>query len=114
MASPSTPTSAQPSTGVGCLLRLVWMIVGNVALATSGLVAARAGRLTPVPADAVFWCAVALMIGARYLDITHYRGATSDGHPATLSDWRRYAIKLPLIAGAAWAIARVVGWRLGA
>ena len=47
----------------------------------------------PLPCllDAAVLITVGLMIGARRVDITRFGGRTSDGEPATLSDWRRHA-----------------------
>jgi hypothetical protein len=93
-------------TNAGCLaglVRFIWLIAGNGALclliififeekAASGL-------------DVAFWTIVASLIAVRYIDITRLNGLTSDGEPATLQHWRRYALVLLAIAGTGWALA---------
>jgi hypothetical protein len=93
----------------GCLLRLFWLFLGNVALA---LVAARIlfraeGLFSLL--DAIYWSLVVLLIAARYADIRYCRGATAEGKPASLRDWRRYAWILLLSAAAVWLTVCLVG-----
>jgi hypothetical protein len=49
------------------------------------------------------------MAVARYVDIVRFQGMTSEGEPATVGHFWRYAVILTLVAGAAWAAAHLVG-----
>jgi hypothetical protein len=86
----------------GCLFRLFWMILGNMALL------AVAGQLLTCPRgwfsglDVAYWSVVALLIAARYADIRYCKGTTGEGKPCTLEDWRRYAVIVVLSTGVVW------------
>lgn len=104
--SPSGPTGCLP-----VLLRVTWLMWGNFALLLCAAFVAQ--RIAPPLTDLLFFVAAGCLIGVRYLDITRYHGATSDGEPATLAHWRRYAITMVLISAALWTAARVAaarGW----
>jgi hypothetical protein len=85
------------------------MFLGNGAFLFSGLYIAMSGRgwrLSLV--DVVFWAATVSLLVARFLDISWYRGATSMGEPATMAHWRRYAVRLLLLAVTLWVGAHFV------
>ena len=87
-------TSDEPDRGQsgGCLLRLFWMVVGNMMLLLAALaILERPSRMIGL-ADLVFWVTVAAMLAARYADIHHFDGRTADGDPATMAHWRTYAL----------------------
>lgn len=92
----------------GCLLRLFWMIAGNLMLVLA--LVAIAQRTSPGLSwvDIAFWAAVVAVLAARWVDITRFHGRNSDGQPATLADWRRHAVGLLAVAAIAYAIARLV------
>lgn len=93
----------------GCLLRLVWMLLGNFVLAIVLIAIAQgAGGGWFSWLDAVFWFVVAGAIAARYADIAHFHGRTADNQPADLGHWRRYALALLAIAAAAWVGAHLL------
>ncbi len=101
-----------PSTG--CLplfLRLTWMAFGNLALfICAGLIVRQSA---PIFTDIAYFLIVVGLVLARYIDITQCNGLTSDEKPATLADWRRYAVLLVLIATSLWVLAHWVsslGW----
>jgi hypothetical protein len=82
-----TPTPAQ--TGfLGLLVRLIWMLFGNAALALLAVHIAQVGSFSPV--DVVFWAVVVVMVGVRYIDVTRFGGLTAEGEPATVRHWQRY------------------------
>lgn len=102
MAKPTVAPPGQPGGGpeapspkqsgvCGCLARVFWMLLGNVALVFCAVFIARgtAGFLSA--ADIVFWIAVAAMLAVRYVDIARLGGSTVTGKPAELRDWPRYA-----------------------
>jgi hypothetical protein len=103
------PASAQPEyqDPLGCLPRIFWMMIGNLA----ALMAALKIYLSTgwSAADAAYWLLVALLVGARYVDIVRFKGQTMDGEPATMAHLKRYVL-LVLVAGAAlWIVARGLG-----
>lgn len=95
-----------PSAPAGCLLRLVWTLVGNsivyLALITIAV------KAVPLPSflDAVVWVTTGLMLLARWLDITRFNGRTVSDEPATLGHWRRYVALLVGVTLGAWLFAR--------
>jgi len=111
---PQAPNSAEaadePGGCLSAMVRLSWMVAGSMGwFLTLLFIAQRASYL----ADIVFFGLVAGMIVVRYIDINRFAGQTVDGTPATLRDWKDYAIGLSLISLVAWGVARVsafYGW----
>ncbi|MBM4037959.1 MAG: hypothetical protein FJ290_05545 [Planctomycetes bacterium] len=99
-------TLPKPADSVsGCLVRLAWMLFGNVALFVAGTFIARHTTGFLSLADAGFWAVVALMIGVRRVDIARFKGQTVMGEAATMSHWRRYVAVLLLVALVGWGLA---------
>jgi hypothetical protein len=93
-----------PENELGCLLRIYWMILGNVLLVAAAYkIAQTEGELTLV--DLVYWLFVVSLITARHVDIRFLRGGTSEGQPATMRDWRRYALRVLAISATLWLVA---------
>ncbi len=103
------PVSAQPQydSAVGCLPRIFWMLIGNIALlmATASVYGSGGWSI----ADVVFWLIVGLLIGARYIDIVRFKGKTADGKLATMAHLKRYVLMVLLGGVALWAAARALG-----
>ena len=97
----------------GCLLRLFWMVVGNMLLLLAALAILERPSRVIGPADLVFWTTVAGMLAARYADIRHFDGRTADGQPATMAHWRTYATWVCGGAGVLWLAAHALTlyWR---
>ena len=94
---PQQPTAPKESAS-GCLLRIYWMMVGNALLfAAAYNIAHTESALTWI--DLLFALFILCLLAARYIDIRHLRGRTSDGQPATIEDWKRYAIRATLRLG---------------
>jgi hypothetical protein len=91
------------------LLRGFWMVIGNAALALLLIVMVQGDwGVFSLPSIA-FWMFVGLVVGARYLDVTRYKGTTSDGdRPATLIDVKRFSIQQLVVSGAAWGLVQVL------
>ena len=104
-ASDETGTPERHDPVGGCLLRVFWLMLGNVALLTSayGIVEDSAAILGP--ADLLYWSVAALLLGARYADIRYFQGRTADGRPASMAHWRRYAAVLAVVSTAIWLAA---------
>ena len=101
------PAQPQDQSPAGCLARLVWMLIGNLALVVLAFAIYESTGWTI--ADPAYWLIMALVIGARYVDIAKFEGTTMNDEPATMAHFRRYAL-LVLLAGAAlYAVARALG-----
>lgn len=103
------PADATPTNAASVLLRIFWLLAGYIVIAVLALfISQHEGALMFSLLDPIFWIVVALMIAARYLDITRYGGATSDGQPATLAHWRRYAIVVLIASAVVWLGAHAI------
>jgi hypothetical protein len=51
-----------------------------------------------------------LLIVARYVDITRFKGDTAYGEPATLAHWRRYALSLLVGSIVVWVVIHGIGY----
>jgi hypothetical protein len=104
------PENAQPPANqppLGCLLRLFWMMIGNGVLFLVGVQLIQSDQhLSGL--DAAFWLILLLTVGARFIDIRYFAGTDGFGVPSTLSDWRRYAIKMVSLAGIVWLVMHLV------
>lgn len=98
------------STGcLGPLARVVWMLIGPLALAVLAynIIKTAGGWLTG--ADFAY-LAVLVAIGlARWVEFRYGKPETAQGEPATPGDLRRYLIGLSVVGILAWACANVMG-----
>jgi hypothetical protein len=100
--------------GMGCLTRILWIGVGNMALVFSATFIAQGHYASFSKADMVFWITVVLMVLIRYVDITRFQGLTAQGHqPATLAQWRRYVVLLIVISSLLWLLAHGIAYLIG-
>jgi hypothetical protein len=83
------------------------MLLGNVGLIFAALKIYMSTGWSV--ADVAFWLIVCLLIGARYIDIVRFKGATMDGQPATRAHLKRYVLIVLLASTAVWAVARALG-----
>ncbi len=96
--------------GVGALLlRLFWMFLGNMFLGASALLIVQAGASLSL-IDILYWLTVPLLVAARYVDISLFKGDTAYGEPATMTHWRRYTVGLLLFAVGAWLAVHGAGY----
>jgi len=108
MSNPDNQTTIKNSSAAGLLARLFWMLLGNAILGISGVsILQYQGRWFHT-ADAIFWITATVLIVVRYFDIKLWDGATCTGKPASMADWRRYAVILLGCAGAIWAALHLV------
>lgn len=98
-------SQSHPMRGIPLLLRLTWMTIGNVALVFFAALVAKG--TAPRVMDALYFVVVIGLIVVRHVDVTRFQGLTSEGKPATIADWRRYAIRIVVISVGVWALARV-------
>lgn len=85
-----SPPAQAPTSPVGALLRVFWLMVGNIVVYVTWIAIVFTTAPLPSLLDVVVWLTVLAMIVARRIDIVRYAGRTMDGEPATLADWRRY------------------------
>lgn len=92
----------------GCLLRIFWMMIGNLILLVSafGIAQSQSGFLGV--ADAFYWGTVGCLLAARYVDVRHLKGLTADGAPASMAHWRRYAVFVLIAATGLWLAVHAV------
>jgi hypothetical protein len=74
---------------------------GNLALTLTAILIIQRRSFSAM--DAAYWVVVAALLAARYVDITRFAGRTLEGEPAMMMHFRRYALRLLLIAAALWA-----------
>jgi len=97
----------------GCLLRVFWMVLGNIALffmAYFIAVPPSGSRQTLSVFDAVYAATVGALILSRYLDIRYCSGATASGGPATMANFRRYVLILVIASLAIWGGAHAISY----
>jgi hypothetical protein len=105
------PDSHVPQqSGLGYLARFIWMLIGPAVAIISLMVMFQNQQGRFSSADTVLWCAIVACVGLRYLDISRLNGLKATGEPASIADWRRYAIVVVVVALAIWGIARRVAF----
>jgi hypothetical protein len=95
----------------GCLIRLCWMFIGNVALFFTAVYIWHSKSSVFSLLDIIFWGIVLFTIIIRHLDIRKFKGLTMKGDgPATMAHWRRYSAVLVLISLLIWGVAHGLAW----
>lgn len=106
----SNPAESTPQVAYdrpeGCLLRLFWMVAGNLALFALVLSIFNQGGFSLL--DGAYWLVVVALAASRYIDIKRFAGLTVHGTPATLGDFRRYGIWLLIVATGLWIVVHVL------
>ncbi|MBI5495822.1 MAG: hypothetical protein HY904_12430 [Deltaproteobacteria bacterium] len=108
--TPSTAPSASSTPLAGCLLRIIWMFLGNLALAgaAAAVFLAPAGTRYSL-ADLSFVLAAGGLAFVRYADIAYFHGTTARGEPATLKDWWGYVRVLAVVTVVLWLGSHALG-----
>lgn len=101
--SKQTAAEAEPIGLAGVVVRIFWLMGGNVALFMLAIFILEKKVYSAF--DIVFWAIVIGLVLARYIDIAFLKGLTSNSEPATLKHWRIYAVKLLLASTALWGLA---------
>jgi hypothetical protein len=93
----------------GCLMRILWMVAGNLALVLAAVNIHQQGSgFTLTAADVVFWCIAVCLPAIRYIDIRCFAGRTADNQPATMAHWARYSVVLLATALGVWVAAHLI------
>ena len=106
MAQEPVPQISAP----GCLVRLFWMGAGNIILFLCLTYIFHNRVCGLVLVDLGYWLTVVAMIVVRWVDIRFYHGDTATGEPATLFLWRKYSVRLVIIALVAWIVIHLLAW----
>jgi len=109
-ARESSQDSMPETSGLGCMVRLAWLLVGHVAILVDLFVIFETERASLSIADLVLWIVVVGCILVRYIDVSRMKGQTATGRPATRADWRRYAIMLVAVVLVLWGVAHGASW----
>lgn len=105
---PSVAASHTEPAGVGCLVRMLWLLLGPVVLVFASVEIAQDPTVELWLASSLFWLAALGMVGLRYADVTRLGGLTTNGLPADFGHFRRYAVGVLLIAAGLYALALLV------
>jgi hypothetical protein len=105
--NPKDPTATTSFSLV--IVHLVWLFLGPFALGLMLLGIMQSGSGWWTGLDLALLFVVAAMICARWIDQRSGQATTVYGEPSTWVDFRRYALTLPALAGAAWIVANVIG-----
>jgi hypothetical protein len=104
--SPGITPESQRQGCLGTILRITWILPGNVVLLFLLVLIVQRKGFTLF--DPIFWAALAALVLVRYVDVKFLKGQTSNAEPATMRDWRKYLVRLLGIGGGGWVIAHVV------
>jgi hypothetical protein len=99
---------AAPLGVTGALVRLYWFFFGNAILFFLLLFIVEKHPKVPSLYDPACWLTIASLILVRYADVRFLNVKTSEGKPATLNDWRRYALLVGALGIGGWLLARVL------
>jgi hypothetical protein len=94
--------------GVGLLLRLYWLFLGNVLLLFLLVFIIEKRPGLPSLFDAAYFAALISLITVRYVDIRFLKGETGEGKPATMADWRTHALIVGPVGAGAWLLVRFI------
>jgi uncharacterized membrane-anchored protein len=110
MSIQNDQTTDKQGSGLGIIVRLLWMLVGNAILFISIVfIFQHKGGLFHT-ADVVFWITVAALVFVRYLDIKLCGGLTVRGMPASMAHWIKYVAILLISSAAVWGISHAVNY----
>ncbi len=105
---PRTSGDRAPEPLAGCFLRVLWLFGGIAGFLLLAAYIVRKGSAPFSLADAAFWAAAGIAIGARWLDVLRFRGTTADGRRATPKDARRYTLFVGGLALVVWGAAHAL------
>ena len=97
---------------IGCFTRVAWILVLPAAVFYSALLIAERKAVAGISPHLVLAAMVALAIAVRWADVVLFKGQTANGEPATLGEWRRYALVVAAAGAVLWLLGTMVA-RLG-
>jgi len=103
--NPQPPAESESGPGcLGALVRLTWIFGAFSLIFCAMFIAQRKSAV----ADLLMLLLTLGLILVRFVDIKYLKGQTADNKPATLKDWRRYALMVLVAAGLLYALAKFV------
>jgi hypothetical protein len=96
--------------GLSLLMRIFWMMIGNVILFIIVIGIFESGKGYLSLKDGIYWILVILLIITRYVDIKYLGGTTVTGLPASMSHWFRYVAGLIICAGLFWGLVHIANY----
>ncbi len=107
---PQTPPDAGSKGGcLSIIVRLSWVFGGIIVLIYCAVFIAREKH--PGTTDLIFWLTLAAIVLLRFVDIRFLQGETLDNKPATITHWRRYALKISAAAAVLYAVAKLIAYK---
>ena len=100
----------QQDSHAGCLVHLFWMGAGNAILILCLFHIIHNHVRGLVLIDLGYWLTIVAMVVARYVDINTYHGDTATGELATLTHWRKYALRLVAGGLVVWIVIHLLTW----
>jgi hypothetical protein len=91
-------------------LRVYAMMIGHLVLLYWAVVIPQSRSACVGTADAFYWATVGILLLARHVDIQYLQGRTADGGPASLADWRHYAVFLLVVSTTLWLFVNAVAY----
>lgn len=89
------------------------MLVANAVIFFSAILIVKTSNPALSAFDILFAGGLIASVAARFADIRHFNGTTCTGEPATMLDWRRYAITMVFLMALIWGAAHGLAWCLG-
>jgi hypothetical protein len=89
--------------------RLLWMMIGPLALVLTIYSIATSGAGWTTTADILYFIILGGMMLGRWLEFHGGRPETSTGEPATDADLRRYVLTIMAAGPIVWVLANLVG-----
>jgi hypothetical protein len=103
---PAAVTESERTSGLSVLVRVFWMLLGNLILVASAISLYKQQGLGVM--DIVFWGTVLLLLAVRYADLRYMNGRTASDEPATPTTYRSYAVVLVVISLLVWIAVRIL------
>ena len=108
MENEQTEDRAANTSIVGCLIPVFWMLAGNGILAVCAVAIASKGTGDFAAVDVFYWLTVGCLVAARYADVRYLGGRTTEGTPATMAHWRRYALIVIVASTVVWITVHLI------
>jgi len=104
---PDSNLNSSQNSAIGLLARIYWFFIGNIFLFMLSLKIAMGEINDAFVGNLLFGITVVTLIFVRFIDIKFLNGQTAESEPATMTDWRRYTLKLIMISIAILVLANL-------
>jgi len=104
----NNPQNAPVITGFkGLIVHVTWIFIGPLVLIMVLLGIMNLGQGWATSLDVLFFVFLGIMLACRWIDQRSGQAMTGYGEPATWADFRRYAVRMPIVAVLAWIAANI-------